>query len=140
MRGSFGSTMIRVTNRFGRRGEPSSTFVQTGELANPLEVTKISPLLWPTQMTFEFPFATAIALMLFAGSFPVGGLIALHDGPPSLFDFLALFVTQRDRAPARRRFGSLGSRMNGAMKFAVPLFASVIGLARALFSQDEPFQ
>ncbi len=81
-----------------------------------------------------------MALMLFDLAVPAGVLIAVQEGPPSLLGFLASLVTHSDRAPARSRLGSFGSRMKGAMKFAVPLLASVIGFARARFSHALPFQ
>src|SRR5689334_7497659 len=63
---------------------------------------------------------------------PALGLIAAHDGPlVGVFGVFASFVRQSERPPASNRFGSFGSRMNGAMNkacwFFAPLIANGIG-------------
>ena len=83
-----------------------------GAGAVPFVVTKMLPLLWPTQTMSELPMATAIALMFE----PIVFLILVQfTGKP-----LALLVRQRLAPPANKVFGLFGSRMNGAMKFVVP--------------------
>ena len=61
-----------------------------------------------------------------------GALIVRHVG----LGAAALSVTQSELAPASSRFGLLGSRMKGAMKFA--FFVALIG-HRAEFHQAKDF-
>src|SRR5712675_695291 len=91
----------------------SSTTVQVGAAASPLPVLKMRPSLCATQTTLALPGAIAIALMLTAGV--TAGLIAVHATVAAL----ALLVRHRLRPPTSSRVGSLGSRINGAMKFAL---------------------
>ena len=119
MFGVLGSTVIRVTMRFGSAVDPLSTFVQVGVVDVPLAVVKTSPLLWPTQIRSEFPLATAMALI--GELFVVGPLIDAHDGPlldDAVFGVVASLVRHSDQPPPSSRVGVFGSRINGAMKFA----------------------
>src|SRR5262249_32276561 len=102
---------MRIGIRFGRGFVPplSSTTLQVGVAERPLLVLYTFPSFCATQMMSEFPGGTAIA---FNWSDP-GARIAAHVAAvrTSLF-------TQSEAPPASMRFGSLGSRMNGATKFA----------------------
>jgi hypothetical protein len=63
-------------------------------------------------MMFESALATAMALI----GLPSSGLIPDQVGVLSL----AFLLRQRLDPPASIEFGSLGSRMNGAIQFALP--------------------
>src|SRR5437870_1821228 len=80
---SAGSIVTRVTLRFASAGEQSSTFFQSGVAASPFVITKTSPSLWQTQMTSDFRWATAMALMLLYCVSPAAPLNARQSGPPS---------------------------------------------------------
>src|SRR6185436_14379668 len=74
-------------------------------------------------MRFELPGATAIALMID----PMDGLMFAHCGPVvEVFAALTSLLRHSDAPPASIVFALLGSRMNGAMKFALPVHASSI--------------
>src|SRR5262245_63586082 len=102
---------MRVGIRFGRGSVPplSSTTLQVGVAERPLLVLYTFPSFCATQMMSEFPGATAMALNL---SDP-GARIAAHVAVVR-----TSLLTQSEAPPASMRFGSFGSRMNGATKFA----------------------
>src|SRR5829696_7929794 len=91
----------------------------------------------PTHITSLLPLATTSALI----SLPTATLIAAHFGPDTsvLFAFASL-VRQRDIPPARIRFGSFGSRTNGAIKLASRFLASGILYGKGFQAQSDPVQ
>src|SRR5262245_39217240 len=84
-------------------------------------------------MRAELPGATAIALMYPVLPSPSDALMLAHDGPVvAVFAVLTSVVRHSCPPPASMVLELLGSRMNGAMKFAVNPHASGIRKGTAL--------
>src|ERR1051325_651471 len=111
---SAGSIMMRRMARFGSGSRDGgvllSTSIHVGVEAVPLAVLCRCPFPSPTQMTFELPLATAMALMSNQGL--LSPRIELHVGVGAD----AVVVRHRLPPPASRTFALFGSITTGAMK------------------------